>query len=61
MIRTFKCNETEKIFARQPSRKFPQDIQQVSLRKLRMLNRAATLYTITPQHLRCARECYDCG
>ncbi|MDI6791990.1 MAG: DUF5618 family protein, partial [bacterium] len=19
------------------------------------------IYTITPQHLRCARECYDCG
>ncbi|MDI6792021.1 MAG: hypothetical protein QME81_04020, partial [bacterium] len=19
------------------------------------------LYTITPQHLRCPRECYDCG
>lgn len=42
MIMTFKCKETENIFARQRSRKFPQDIQQVILRKLRMLNRAAT-------------------
>ena len=43
MIRSFKSEETEKIFARQRSRKLPQDIQQVALRKLRMLNRASTL------------------
>lgn len=43
MIRTFKCAETEKIFRRQRSRKLPSDIQQVALRKLRMLNRAVTL------------------
>ncbi|HOU12622.1 MAG TPA: type II toxin-antitoxin system RelE/ParE family toxin [Anaerolineae bacterium] len=43
MIRTFKCAETEKIFQRQRSRKLPSDIQQVALRKLRMLNRAVTL------------------
>lgn len=43
MIRSFKCKETEKIFARQRSRKLPHDIQQVALRKLRMLNRAVTL------------------
>jgi len=43
MIRSFKCKETEKIFSRRRSRKLPQDIQQVALRKLRMLNRAMTL------------------
>ena len=43
MIRTFKCKETEKIFNRQRSRKFPPTIHQVALRKLRMLNRSITL------------------
>jgi len=43
VIRSFKCEETEKIFSRRRSRKLPQEIQQVALRKLRMLNRAVTL------------------
>ena len=43
VIRSFKCKETEKVFSRQVSRKLPRDIQQVALRKLRMLNRAMTL------------------
>ena len=43
MIGSFKSKETEKIFNRTFSRKFPQDIQRVTLRKLRMLNRAKTL------------------
>jgi proteic killer suppression protein len=43
MIRSFNSKETEKIFNRQRSSKLPQDIQQVALRKLRMLNRAMTL------------------
>ena len=43
MIRSFASKETEKIFNRQRSRKLPPDIQQVALRKLRMLNRAITL------------------
>ncbi|MCK6619844.1 MAG: type II toxin-antitoxin system RelE/ParE family toxin [Calditrichaceae bacterium] len=43
MIRSFKDNETEKIFNRTFSRKLPHNIQQVAFRKLRMLNRAATL------------------
>lgn len=43
MIRSFKDKETQKIFERKRSRKLPSDIQQVALRKLRMLNRAATL------------------
>ncbi len=43
MIQNFKDKETQKIFERQRSRKLPSDIQQVALRKLRMLNRAETL------------------
>jgi proteic killer suppression protein len=43
VIRSFKCKETEKISNRLVSRKFPNDIQRVALRKLRMLNRAVTL------------------
>ena len=40
MIKSFNCAETEKLFERQFSLKFPQDIQRTALRKLRMLNRA---------------------
>ncbi|NJL55979.1 type II toxin-antitoxin system RelE/ParE family toxin [bacterium] len=43
MTRNFKDKEAQKIFERQRSRKLPSDIQQVALRKLRMLNRAETL------------------
>jgi proteic killer suppression protein len=43
VIRNFKDKETQKIFERQRSRKLPSEIQQVALRKLRMLNRAQTL------------------
>ena len=43
MIRNFKDKETQKVFERKRSRKLPSDIQQVALRKLRMLNRAETL------------------
>ena len=43
MIRIFKDKETQKVFERKRSRKLPADIQQVALRKLRMLNRAETL------------------
>ena len=43
MIKSFSCKETEKIFNRLYSRKFPTDIQRSALRKLRMLNRAISL------------------
>ena len=43
MIRSFKDQETEKIFGRFFSRKLHSDIKRVALRKLRMLNRAVTL------------------
>ncbi|MGB9521963.1 MAG: type II toxin-antitoxin system RelE/ParE family toxin, partial [Anaerolineales bacterium] len=43
MIKTFKDDETQKIYQRQPSRKLPADIQQVALRKLRMINNAISI------------------
>ena len=43
MIKSFKDKETERLFSRERSRRLPSDIQQVALRKLRMLNRAVTL------------------
>jgi len=39
----FKGDETERIFALQRSPKLPNDLQQVALRKLRMLNNARSL------------------
>ncbi len=43
MIKTFKNKETEKVYKREVSGKLPRDIQQVALRKLRMLNNALDL------------------
>jgi len=43
MIKSFRNHETERIFDRLRSRRFPTDIQQVALRKLRMLHNTATL------------------
>ena len=43
MIESFKCKETEKIFTRQFSKKLPTSIQQIALRKLRMLNRSSLI------------------
>ena len=43
MIKTFKSDETQKIYQRQRSRKLPSDIQQIALRKLRMINNSASI------------------
>jgi proteic killer suppression protein len=43
VIKTFKDEETRKIFHRRFSSKLPTVIQQVALRKLRMLSNAETL------------------
>ena len=43
MIKSFKDGETEQVYGRQLSRRLPNDIQQVALRKLRMLNNATTI------------------
>jgi proteic killer suppression protein len=42
VIKTFRDEETEKVFNRQRSRKLPPSIQQVALCKLRMLHNAVT-------------------
>ena len=43
MVKSFKNKETEKIYKRGVSGKLPRDIQQVALRKLRMINNARNL------------------
>jgi len=43
VIKTFKDTETQKIYQRERSRKLPSDIQQVALRKLRMINNAINI------------------
>jgi proteic killer suppression protein len=43
MIKSFKDKETEKIYRQEVSRKIPRDIQQVAIRKLRMLNNAKNI------------------
>jgi toxin HigB-1 len=43
VIKTFKDAETEKIYQREQSRKLPSDIQQVALRKLRMINNSINI------------------
>ncbi len=46
MICSFSCKETERIFHREFSRKFPTEIQRVALRKLWMLDAAVNLNTL---------------
>lgn len=43
MIRSFRDRETEKIFNRQPSRRWSRALQRVARRKLLMLDAAETL------------------
>jgi len=43
VIRSFRCEETRGIFELRRSRRLPGNIQQIALRKLRMLSRAVTL------------------
>jgi len=43
MIRSFKDREAQHVFKRERSRKLPDTLQRVALRKLRMLNRAMNL------------------
>ena len=43
MILSFKYKETERIYNREYSKKFPSDIQRAAFRKLRMINRAINL------------------
>ncbi|MEK6680312.1 MAG: type II toxin-antitoxin system RelE/ParE family toxin [Nitrospirota bacterium] len=43
MIKSFKSKEAEKIYSREVSKKLPVNIQQVALRKLRMINNAKNI------------------
>jgi proteic killer suppression protein len=43
MIKSFRNRETEKVYTREGSRKLPGDIQQVGLRKLRVINHAKSI------------------
>jgi len=47
MIKSFKEKETERVYSREGSNKLPRDIQQVALRKLRMINSAKSLNDLT--------------
>ena len=41
--KAFKDKEAEKLLKRERSRKLPDDLQRIALRKLRMLNRSANI------------------
>jgi len=43
MIRSFRCRETQKIFHREFSRKFPRDIQERTFMKLNAIDAAVRL------------------
>ncbi|MEA2065040.1 MAG: type II toxin-antitoxin system RelE/ParE family toxin [Patescibacteria group bacterium] len=43
MIQNFNCKETEKIFNREYSRRFPELIQRIAMRKLWMINAATNI------------------
>ena len=43
MIRSFRCKETQRIFNLERSQRFPDHIQQVALRKLKMLHHAVSV------------------
>jgi len=43
MIKSFKCKETQKIFNREYTRKFPHFIQRSAMRKLWMINAATEI------------------
>lgn len=46
MIRSFNCKETAKIFAGRYSKKFPADIQQRALNKLRLISTVTQLESL---------------
>ncbi len=43
MIKSFRDKETEKVYFRERSVRLPSDIQQIALRKLRMINNAQNI------------------
>ena len=47
MIKSFRCAETERVFHRQFTRKFPRDIQQRAFMKLNALDAAVKLMDLS--------------
>jgi proteic killer suppression protein len=43
MIKSFRCKETEKIFRRERSKKFPKGLQRTAMRKLWMVDAATSI------------------
>ena len=43
MIKSFKDREAERIYSRRFSRKLPHDIQEIALRKMKMINNAVSI------------------
>lgn len=50
MIKSFRCRETEKIFHREFSRKFPRDIQDRAFMKLNAIDAAINLEDLRLPH-----------
>jgi proteic killer suppression protein len=46
VIKSFRDKESEKVYSRERSAKLPGDIQQIALRKLRMLNNAQNIHDL---------------
>lgn len=46
MIKTFKCKETKKVYYREYSLKFPNEIQRNALKKLWMLDAAPDIQSL---------------
>ena len=46
MIKSFRCRETEKIFNREYSKKFPNEIQRNAMKKLWMIDAAPNLHSL---------------
>jgi toxin HigB-1 len=43
MIKSFRDKETQRIYSREGSNRLPREIQQIALRKLRMINNSQSL------------------
>ena len=46
MIKNFKCKETEKLFTGKVIKKLPNNLQRITLRKLKMIDAATMLDTL---------------
>jgi len=46
VIKSFRDKETKKVYLREKSAKLPEDIQQIALRKLRMINNSQSIHDL---------------